>query len=504
MGIIIAVSPNPLSFGKAPKGTTKFLNFTVSNSADSTADLHITVGAPSSPFALELEGSTDITLIPGHSFSVPLSFTPSSLGDFTGSLNIAHDATSESSPLVLDLAGTGWYPFGKSYKTASGDVLAIIDGTGLDLMDCDLKKIDRLSVGFDDADELVFFPSKIKLQFRDPSKALYDYMRANTPNVSVQLNGDPFYYGIPDVMQVTRIEKTRESEFVAFDASNQLKNIKIKDSIGSDLNPLGYIDGVYVATRQLILDIFKQINPDVTLHVNQDWAFKLRAPLDDPTYTFDQTLLKTNPLFFGTKPFDTLADLLKNLAQNFGCSAGMFDRNNAYFVKRWKSSASPISLDMTGTTRRVKQFKRSTWLAQLNAVRVNEKGPFTDTYTEGDWDALPSGEPRYPDKTLQVDLWWGTSNTSTNISIFDGEAVRNLATIQDLAVDSTFRNVRETVAKYLYNYRSIARQKYESTLYGLDYSILNLYSYGAITLRPSKLDYDLSKHETQMTAVDIS
>ena len=88
--------------------------------------------------------------------------------------------------------------------------------------------------------------------------------------------------------------------------------------------------------------------------------------------------------------------------------------------------------------------------------------------------------------------------------MWDGSNLQPIGTVKDAAIDATYRPVRETIAKYHYQYRSVYRDKIEAMLYGVDYNIFDLFSYDSMTLRPSRLEYDLWENQTKLTAVNIT
>ena len=390
----------------------------------------------------------------------------------------------------------------RSYKTAAGTVeISILDHGIADTSDIELKDIGKIEIGFDDDSELIFYPSNIKLVFKDTNRNLFHELKYNDRYVQIELNSAIFYYGRVEVMQTRRSDNKRDTEIVVFDNSSLLKSIKIKDNGGNSLNPLGYTDMTWKRFTIMIEDVFKQVNPSVDIEINQDWRFKVSDADGAYDVPFADIEGQVNYVFFGVKPFSTLAGFLRGLAQMFGCVAGMVSYSKAYFVKQYKSSLTPVSL-----TNKVKTCERMNLLRKLDGIRTNQIYPTYGggVHDEGTVDPEISGEFKYPDKVLQIDLYWGCNegaDTYSTIRDYDGDLIRK---VKDPFLGNDFYPSKELIAKYHYGYRTQNRQKYELTARGLDYNIWDIYTYDYLTLRPSKIEYDIVNNETKITAIDIT
>jgi hypothetical protein len=399
--------------------------------------------------------------------------------------------------------------YSETRNTAAGSVTVGIT-TSNDYSSCNIKKIGKLTVGFDNSGygeevETIFFPSNFEITFRDPNRVMRDALKANSELITV--SGPVPYVGKNDPMLTYWDDKLKETTIVATDQSNILKTIALKDQGNNGLNPLGYSDAQYYNVQQMLFDIFAKVNAGANVNVSQDWIFKRWPSAGGNTHAFSEIYVPTNTFFFGSMPYTLLSDLLKGFALNFGCIVGMLDYQNAYFVKRWKSSASSISL-----LGKIKEVNGSDLLNKLDGIRVVQHAPTVSPaqYDQGTVLTQTSGEFTYPDKVLAVDLWAGCSDAATNINIWDGAALQPIGTVKDTAIDTTFREVRQTIAKYHYGYRSVHRQKNEIDLYGVKdvngnvYSILNQYSNGSQILRPYQIVLDAEANATKMYAIDIT
>ncbi len=137
-------------------------------------------------------------------------------------------------------------------------------------------------------------------------------------------------------------------------------------------NPLGYPSNSYVKITQLLTDIYKKVNPAVTLDISNDWSFigsaQLQAldSLGNPTGAlfvdyqngaFTDLYIKTAGLF-ATNNFglSSLGDILRLLAFEFGAITGMIDNSRTFFKSIYSSSLNIKTLDNTNLQDYSKQF----------------------------------------------------------------------------------------------------------------------------------------------------
>jgi hypothetical protein len=129
----LAATPSAASFGSTTVGSTKTVPVTLTNVGGSGApSLAITAtsvtGAQAAQFADGFADGTPVTLAPGQSTSLAVTFSPSATGAASASLQVANSGATD--PLVVPLSGTGTSPgtgpisFGKS---TVGGGLAVSD-----------------------------------------------------------------------------------------------------------------------------------------------------------------------------------------------------------------------------------------------------------------------------------------------------------------------------------------------------------------------------------------
>ena len=109
----LAVSPSSLAFGSVQVGQTRPLTVQVTHAGGATApsivvDATTITGAHAAQFSDNFNDAGNVTLAPGQSTTVTVTFAPSATGAKGATLGIVH--TGSNSPLLLSLTGTGVAP----------------------------------------------------------------------------------------------------------------------------------------------------------------------------------------------------------------------------------------------------------------------------------------------------------------------------------------------------------------------------------------------------------
>ena len=104
------------------------------------------------------------------------------------------------------------------------------------------------------------------------------------------------------------------------------------------INPFSYTRTNYKENQEILLDIYKIVNPDVSLDIAHNWTFK--GDREDLPYgefdgfSFSELMQNVDPLFFdNSKGLNNLGDLLRKFAVDWGCFTGMINSNKAFFRK---------------------------------------------------------------------------------------------------------------------------------------------------------------------------
>ena len=134
----ISIQPTTLTFGSVVLNTTATQPITVSSTGNAT--LQITaLGASGSGFALSTPPSLPLSLAPGQSATLYVTFAPTVAGDATGGLSIISNAANASTSAAA-LSGTGmtkawsvqltWSPPANGNTIVGYDVFRAVSGTG--------------------------------------------------------------------------------------------------------------------------------------------------------------------------------------------------------------------------------------------------------------------------------------------------------------------------------------------------------------------------------------
>jgi hypothetical protein len=134
----ISIQPTTLTFGSVVLNTTATQPITVSSTGNAT--LQITaLGASGSGFALSTPPSLPLSLAPGQSATLYVTFTPMVVGDAIGGLSIVSNAANASTSAAA-LSGTGmtkawsvqltWSPPANGNTIVGYDVFRAVSGTG--------------------------------------------------------------------------------------------------------------------------------------------------------------------------------------------------------------------------------------------------------------------------------------------------------------------------------------------------------------------------------------
>lgn len=305
----LQVTPASHNFGNVAVGAFAEVTIELRNESSPSISMSGSVGSLSAPYNVQSGGGAFFLSGHGQTKNVVLRFTPSASGVFNATLSITHNAPSPASPIQVSLTGTGIYALDTTKKTAAGEVRLLIYGPSV-FTDARLASISPIEHGYDDNDETIVFPSNCTIKLFDPGKQAYDRLKLNEDKVEVYLNSVRQYVGRVYVSETYHDEKRGETSVLIVDGMQKLKNLKIRDSAGNQVTDLGYSDNEYHKLVDLVRDIFKQINPDVTLNVEHDWEFRYAGV----------TSGGINDLYFNTRcwfgaptlPFEFLTDLLKH------------------------------------------------------------------------------------------------------------------------------------------------------------------------------------------------
>ncbi len=166
------------------------------------------------------------------------------------------------------------------------------------------------------------------------------------------------FRGKVDPLTVVYDEDTSYLTFTAAPQTNILFNTLLHDpgNPSTHYNPLGYGINDIIHITQILEDIYQLVNPSISfsggsLVVSQDWLFKGFTsdppdydpiiPIEDIPFTGVRHAVKA--LFFDESyGYQSVGDLLKKFAADFGCYTGMEHEDKAFFKKIFSYTESDV------------------------------------------------------------------------------------------------------------------------------------------------------------------
>lgn len=447
-----------------------------------------------------------------------------------------------------------WKYFNKTYHLAHCDIRIWLrynaEFLGSFEFDLDCISIGEIESGYEDDDQLTFYPNVLKLGFTDFEKSNYEYLKQvlesapdyNFEDVSmIQLyyKGKTDYEetlmfsGYVDKNSLVYNDKQRTLEFECVDFAINLKNVTTRlfsNDWGWQWQHLFYLIG----------QIYESIYPNflsqasITMDINQykapwfkgfywkhNWKFASQWSEWDwgnvNMSNYSKIIFMFDPYFFssGGFPFDTMTDLLKAIAIEFGLVIGTEYPYKVYMVKRFvkPSNVLPIAIDINNLI--IGDLRKTLWLKNVICV-VNNNVATGWRVTQGQDRQNPNrlNVPQNKETHLEIQTRFGCysgTNSFTTVQVRanpqDDRWEGVFAGVQDPDLGGWFYFQDCITALYM-KAREKAHSKYEFELTGINYSMADYYKrlegYSNMKiLRPLTLKKDLIENKTQVNALEI-
>jgi len=104
--VTINVDNSSIAFGSVIIGNTPSQILQITNVASSTTNLTGTIALTGNGFNIT-SGNVAFTIAPGQSHTLILQFSPTAEQSYSGTISISHNATNESSPIIIPVSGMG-------------------------------------------------------------------------------------------------------------------------------------------------------------------------------------------------------------------------------------------------------------------------------------------------------------------------------------------------------------------------------------------------------------
>lgn len=331
--------------------------------------------------------------------------------------------------------------------------------------------IGELEYGYEDEDQLTFFPNIFRIEFTDFDRINYEVLKKSLDRyplldykacgrVEVWLkkfgaaNFETIYDGFIDNETLSYDEKSRVTSFEAVDFILDLKNITTYD-LRSDpgmfppkLENVPYVlwriykniypempeptIPSYGITNQISMfnDELPNMNPYKGIYWKHNWKFTGHNNYSTPTgFSYNETSADWStdyfkPVFAFFKYFwneryemYTLADLIKQLSKEFGAVIGSTVKNKVFFIKRYPDYGSvkePLDGKIIEGT-----LSKTLYLRKVASVKnQNELFGTTKSFTFDENPDRP-GYPKKKEDNLEIKTYFGTM-PSNPIDMTDG------------------------------------------------------------------------------------
>lgn len=435
-----------------------------------------------------------------------------------------------------------WKYFNKTYHLAHGDIRIYFrynaEFLGNFEFDLDCISIGEIESGYEDDDQLTFYPNILKLAFADVNRYNYEYLKQILDSYPDLTNWETtvfeLYYnkkgGIPKRMFLGSVdkktlrysEKERILEFEVVDISQILKNLTI-DNLTGGANSLPYY--IHSAYKNIFPDLNYNLTTDINtfkgasfsgIYWKHNWKFESYSThvIKDFITGYEDInfyQIWDNPLF----KKNNYAELLKALAKQFGMVIGCEEPNKIYAYKRFVTPAFAEAQAIDVLPYLLDDFTKEVWLPNILAVRNTYP-----TYNSGEKKVIAgdfrpnshdSSKPDNLDSVLEI-----STDLTTNVAYSSWLYMKVLTgtgyEVIQYVTEPDLNNYRETIENVIANLYFFARQrskdKYEFTLYDINYSMADYYKikqdgYSQKILRPFVIKKDLVKNTTKMTALEI-
>lgn len=163
-----------------------------------------------------------------------------------------------------------------------------------------------------------------------------------------------------------------------------INNTKLYDGT-TETNPLSYTNDTWYYLTEVIHDIYKLANSEISFEFNQNWTYRLKreatggAP-DLRVYDgiAEELKIKSTDLFFNSSSeLTSLFDILRTLAIDFGCLTGMISGDKAFYSMIFNYDSSNLQ-----TVGRIYSHKKRTEYSKIDYVKVHMSDYFDD-FTAG-------------------------------------------------------------------------------------------------------------------------
>lgn len=448
--------------------------------------------------------------------------------------------------------GLSQQTFIKNYNTPNGELEIKITYDNYrrpnDFLDFDIIDDIELEYGYEDEDQLTFYPNSVHCKFDDYKKRNYDILKSSigdynnsSPDkhmeyggVEIRLDGTLKFKGYIDELSLRYSEKEMSVEFDVLCLTAELKNMSVDRSkiIGPDGSTIGenyafqLIYAWYGVYKQLWGTEFPHITYLANLidlpglygtFIKHDWKFI--GTYQGNTITRDwnnlndfwQTyfIMDSTDLYNDNRPCITWAEYLRLIALQFGAIIGVMDYCKVYFVKRFNNNNTPLDISDKIIDN---NFSKEIHLPALQGVVIRNHWNGERSGEFGNIEKKSNGEYKYLNKVKTLDTYIGSyqDSGSAGTAIFADEYLLYPVWHVEDPVINEQGQCWELVGKWLYTTRMAPKDKIEVELTGINYNMVDTYRITppdtnnlAVNFRAMTMKKCILKDKTNIVGIEV-
>lgn len=435
-----------------------------------------------------------------------------------------------------------FHTYSKSFEVPAGIAELIIryatDEFQTSVLDIDIIDVADITSGYEDDDQLTFYPNVLTIKAVDFSRNNYDVLKyatqLRTPimpfmfemdsstfelekyyGVDLKLNNKLLFRGYIDKKSLEYDDRSAEMSFDALDYSALLKQMNIKtQGVSTEphwwYNPLGAVwwlgryrniypelpdpRNVSINTAPVTNNADEFIEWDKGYYFKHNWRFNCDGNNGVPSYE-RRWNISSDPkgwhqvqLYMGHiyQRSGTCAEFIKNVAREIGCTIGTDMYNKVYCFKRFLNAQEMSDAERLDDPENTKiiDWNKYAHLGYIRGVKnVNQIYPANITI-EGDYPAMFDSSKYFEDDQLDIstivmrNLSDNGENGPPSFKAWDNDGENEqsvLNGIWDNSLGVQYHRIERIITKWTYLTRIRNKDRFEMKLRGINYWMHKIY-----------------------------
>lgn len=403
-----------------------------------------------------------------------------------------------------------------------------------------------LSSGYEDQDELTFYPNVLSLEFLDYEKKNYGilkesfnqtpvhgidyYAYSNKHSLSLYLNGSLIFQGYIDKATLDYDDDTRRMKFEVVDYTATLKNMSVPHPGPGDF--AGGVDDIWYNFKQVYPGLLYNVTNDLDtflapsfngIYLRHNWEFSGDGNIGNPNFTrsldmnYDSDGYNKIHWFrkYLFEASETFAEYIRRNAFELGAIIGVESYNKIFIVKRFGGYAFAAPRSLSNIT-----YKKYSHLKNVIGVRTKLKR------TNWFWhhgeihtvDGTPGGAFDDSDLYLDIEVIQGRCTGgegegdngpgSYRIISKDGQYANSVLNgVLDPELNIGFNTPQKILGDWTLRSRRYMKDRFECQCPGVNYYMSAFYTIPeepGVVLRPLEISKSLVKDKTDMTLLEVT